>query len=334
MNNTQINAIDSTTALTNDELVNLRAILGIPDVNYMTQLINTLTTGLSNFVNNQNEAMKEIRLEQNRQNETIANIMGEVRDAINASAKNQNRITEAIYVAKNSYEKINKATVTTEKNEDPLFTRCSKNAKERELWVQKIKGIVADASLIYHISDALIYKDVWSRGIKNSEYNIDINATFEEYKKSHPNTDRLSMCAASDILSLNLEKEINTSIHKLSVRKLKSLDTNADKPSESINKNVVVPNIKSAKRVRRTYPVRISRSVPNDIRDAIIKAYGSASSMTYSKAYKKFEKTSGINIDEFTSNIKKQYDLESCSYGFAISLDSAIKRKFFNCLAK
>ena len=181
---------------------------------------------------------------------------------------------------------INETNIKSATN--PLF-HFSIEAKECRLWAEKVRNEIDKICKDEKIEKTFVYEEIYA-SMKDSGYDID--NLLEEYKKTNPKANRISMVAYSDALRECFSRHINNYVHKHIVNKLKLQTT----PQKVVASDAL--------------------HCPENVRQIVCRFAGTdnPSGVDYSRAYKLL----GINNDKFLNEAKKRIGYQSMVLGYAI----------------
>lgn len=183
---------------------------------------------------------------------------------------------------------------------DPVFY-TQRNPRNQRMWINDSKNKIASMAKKMGYPEVVIYKKIYAE-MSNAGYDID--KLFGKYQSKNPGVGKISMCAASDILSNLFECKANN----------------------------IFMGFKNNEGSRAKMPVNLSNGVPADVAEIIrgLRVDGKLYPISYKIAKKMIRDTPEINEEQLIEYIKEKYHVEKCNLWHAISLSPAAKHKLKN----
>lgn len=294
---TDTNAI-STSPLTENELDVFQNIIGGTK---QIQALAVLTDAISNLSTQISEMKKDNRLRENRWRDDLLNIM-------NKFTESQSKLSETVangfdaqrksLFKLHSLQNTNMATTTVveQKKLSPLFYSTLEECK-KGFWKGSVSGEI-DKLCFEGENKGNLYHKIYT-WMKEAGY--DVQKLLAEYKTVYPDATFLDMCAASDVLRLCLQNQINRLVYKKTVSKMKPTTNNK----------------------KKVYKIE-TRKMPDEIRNSVLRlsSTGKPSGLIYNKAMNMIKKDGRINVNKLVKTTCKKHSWKTCSPWFAISQDA------------
>lgn len=245
--------------------------------------------------------MSDMRIMQNERLDGIAKSLADISGALAGSQKELAGVLGTL--ANNIKAEHTKETQKSVVTFDPVFY-TQRNPRDQRMWINDSKSKIASMAKKMGYPEVAIYKKIYA---EMSSAGYDIDKLFEKYQSKNPGAGKISMCAASDILSNLFECKANN----------------------------IFMGFKNNEGSRAKMPVNLSNGVPADVAEIVrgLRADGKLYPISYKIVKKMIHETPEINEEQLIKYIKEKYHVEKCNLWHAISLSPAAKHKLKNLVS-